>query len=215
MRKSNFVLALVVSMMVVLLFPSPGPLEGQEPISRRYKLEKALVYRDEFLVVNETDLNCSYFIRNNIPRDIYVTGGVNMDWKMTFENFDRVYINKGSSEGIKEGDAFMVLGEGRTITNRFTHKKLGTYYIRKALADVTCLYETNAEVTLRKTCHPVEVGDLLIPYKPQETIRQKKLEYRLCNLPKTPIEGNVVYMDLYLDSEREVVAANDYLTVDG
>jgi outer membrane protein OmpA-like peptidoglycan-associated protein len=218
MRKVNVISVWIVTMIMtaVLLFPSPGPgtPAGEEKVVKRYKLRKALVYREEMLMLSDTDIYCTYFIRNKIPRDLYVTGGVNMDWMYTFSEFDRVFINKGTSEGINEGDTFLVLGEGRTITSRLTGKKLGTYYIGKSLGDVTCVYENNAEVTLRKNCHPVEVGDVLIPYKPQETIRHKKLEYRLCKLPKTPIEGRVVYIDLYLDSERDIVASNEYLTVD-
>jgi outer membrane protein OmpA-like peptidoglycan-associated protein len=172
---------------------------------------------DEELLVSDADLYCSYIIVNKIPEDIKIIGAEEMDLgRDTYSDDDKMYINKGASAGINEGDVFLVLEKGKKISNRLTHKTLGIYYQQKSRAVVTCLYEDKAVITLKKGCHPVYIGDLLIPFKAVPTIFKLKLKYTDCKLPKTgtSLEGNVVFEGPVLGVEREMSGVTEYVTID-
>ena len=44
----------------------------------------------------------------SIPRDTYVITGEGSNYKITFDEGDYVYLNKGASQGVKVGDEFSV-----------------------------------------------------------------------------------------------------------
>jgi outer membrane protein OmpA-like peptidoglycan-associated protein len=131
-----------------------------------------------------------------------------------YSDDDKLYINKGSVDGIKEGDMWTVLEQGKRISDPFSLKVLGTYYLKKSLAQVTCIYEDKAVITLKNGCHPVYIGDFLLPYKPEDMVFKKKIDYQECRLPESPFEGTVVYNDLDIDFSREIAGTSHYLAVD-
>lgn len=216
MRKTSLFLILLL-----LVFTGFAQDQTQETGKQKKKsleqIKKAYAYMEEELLVSDTDLYCSYIIVNKIPEDIKIIGAEEMDLSRdTFTDGDKLYINKGASAGIKEGDVFLILERGSKIANKLTHKNLGIYYQQKSRADVTCLYEDKAVITLKKSCHPVFVGDLLIPFKEVPTIFKLKLEYTDCKLPKTgtSLEGNVVFAGPVIGVERVISGLTDYVTID-
>ena len=53
------------------------------------------------------DIYCSGTITSeSVPRDTYLITGEESNYKDTFQEGDYVYVNKGSSEGVKVGDEF-------------------------------------------------------------------------------------------------------------
>jgi outer membrane protein OmpA-like peptidoglycan-associated protein len=227
MKRINvFVLILIIMAGILYLFPqsqtetkSPEKIEtgdpkDQEKIVRTYDFRKAAIYEEESKLITETDWCSLYYLRPKMTRDFYITGAVHMDWKNRFLTDDRIFLNKGTAQGIKDGDFYMILGEGSRIRNGVSKKKLGTVYIRKGLVEITCAYEDNAVGTLRKIYHPVNIGDHLVPYEPKEEVIGKKLEYKYCKPPRDSFEGHVVYMNLYEDVERTEAGTDYYVTVD-
>lgn len=181
------------------------------------QIKKAYAYMEEELLISEADLYCSYFISNKMAEDLVITGSEFMDTlQIQYSDGDKMYINKGSNVGINEGDLFLVLAKGEKISNALTAKKLGIYYLKKSLAEVTCLYEDKAVVTLKKACYPVHIGDILIPFKEQETVFKKKINYKRCHLPQSSsaIEGNVVYNNLYMDITKTLSGTGEYVSID-
>ncbi|MCP5051948.1 MAG: OmpA family protein [bacterium] len=138
-----------------------------------------------------------------------------MDWgKIDYSDDNRMYINQGSNDGITEADIFMVIGQGGRIRSPVTRKRLGTYHLKKSLAKIYCLYENTAVITLMKGCQPVQIGDILIPYKPEDILFEEKLVYTNCRLPMNGIEGNVVYQDIYTNYTRELASFSQYVSID-
>ncbi|MCI0470106.1 MAG: hypothetical protein L0Y73_00435, partial [Candidatus Aminicenantes bacterium] len=171
--------------------------------------------RDEELIVAETDLICTFFITKRISEDIRITGAQEMDLeRVSYSDHDELFIDKGAKDGFKEGDLFHIIGKGGKIRNPFTSKKLGTYYQRKSLAEITCIFEDKAVITLRDACGPVELSDIPIPYKKEEIIKKKRLSYKTCVLPFSPVEGNVVYINLFMEVNREHAASENYVAID-
>ncbi len=220
MRKVEYFLMLVLMLMIII---SPGfsqekTEKDKVKIKRTFaQITKAYAYMDEELLISEADLYCSYFISNKMAEDLVITGSEFMDSLQSLHtDGDKMYISKGSKVGIKEGDIFLVLAKGEKVSNALTAKKLGTYYLKKSLAEVTCLYEDKAVVTLKKGCYPVNIGDILIPFKKQETVFKRKINYKKCHLPQSSsaIEGNVVYNSLYMDITKTLSGTGEYVSID-
>lgn len=180
-----------------------------------FDIRKAYTYKSASLLISETDLNCSFFISKRINRDVVVVGAEEMILGRTqYTDGDKLIINKGSLDGIKEGDLWLVLEEGKRVSGPYSLKILGTYYLKKSLAEVTCLYEDTAVITLKDGCNPVYIGDFLLPHKPEETVFKKKIDYLECKLPESPFEGVVVYNELASGLEREIAGTSNYVAVD-
>lgn len=182
---------------------------------KSYKLTKAYIYRDEMLIIDDTDVYCSYFIRARMNKDLYIIGAERQYTdKKQYDDGHRMYMNGGTNDGIQDGDMFLVIHESIPIKHKITNKKLGVLYGKMARAKVVCAYEDKSTIVLEKTCNPVNIGDLLIPFKEEEKLLMKKLDWQRCRLPDSPIEGTVCYMNLFKDTEKHQAANLQWVTVD-
>jgi outer membrane protein OmpA-like peptidoglycan-associated protein len=186
--------------------------DGDKP--KKLDIELAYTYKKESLLIGESDLLCSHFISQPLSEDLRIVGSETMEDRKEHSDFDRMYINKGSNDGITEDSVFMVLGKGDKIKSPITGKNLGTYYLRKSLAKIYCLYENNAVITLMKGCQPVQVGDIVIPYKEEDTMFELKLKYLECRLPQGALEGNVVHTSIYTRASRDLSSHGQWVSVD-
>jgi outer membrane protein OmpA-like peptidoglycan-associated protein len=190
-------------------------LTAQAQQAKKYDIRTAYIYKKETLLISETDLNCSYFIKKGISEDIRIIGSTMVDWgKAEYTDSDRMFINKGSIAGVLEGDIYIVIEKGNQVTNRLTGKNLGTFYLKKSLGEVTCLYENRAELTLNKGCSPVNIGDYLVLHEPQNPLFKRKPIYTRCRLPESVIEGNVVFSAVHTEAERTLSGPQEYVTID-
>jgi outer membrane protein OmpA-like peptidoglycan-associated protein len=175
----------------------------------------AYVFREESLLISESDLNCSFFIRDAIPETIRIIAPEEADLLVSqFTDNERMVINAGSRQGLKEGDVLQVVGKGALVRKPHGVGVLGRYFRKKALAVVSCLYENRAQITIRNACYPAEIGDFLLPYKAGQTMFEKMPRYTMCKLPARGIEGQVVWNDIYDLHERSLGADGSYLAVD-
>jgi len=217
--KKISLLWILVAVLAITLYPKDQNSDGTEVKEgsevRKYKFNQANLFKKEALVISYTDMNCSYFISKKLPKDLYITGCDEMDLdRRVYSDRDRVFINKGSSAGLHEVDKFWVVGIGKRVTDRINHKKLGYFHLIKAVAELTYLYEDKGVATLKKTCNPVELGDILVPIPNQEPILQKRLAYEKWRLPKSPVTGRVVYSGLYTDVARDNPGPDHFVTLD-
>lgn len=172
-------------------------------------------FYDRPLVIAETDLICSYFIAKRLSREIRILGAQEMDMdRVSYIDRDELYINKGSKDGYKEGDMFSLIAKGKKITNPFTRKKLGTYFLKKGLAEITCVFEDTALITLRDCCGPIELTDYVLPYIKGEILKKRRINYKRCVLPRSPVEGNVVYTNLFMEITKDNPGPESYITID-
>jgi len=210
MKKS----ALFCLLMILALF-NGGQEQKKEP-QKVYKLTKAYVYQEESLLISETDLNCSFLIStDDLAADIEIMASERSDGGQTqFSDGDRLFINRGAADGLKEGDILQIIAEGRVIRHPSSSRYIGRYYLKKSLAEVTCLYERQAVITLKNCCHPVRIRDLAFPYTPPETVFKRKLIYNLCRIPARSVFGSVIYLDLYINTTKNIAGDASYVAVD-
>ena len=123
-------------------------------------------------------------------------------------------INKGGKDGLKEGDLLMILGKGQVVHSALNHDRLGRYFLKKSLATITCLYDRQAVISLQKGCYPVNVGDIAIFYKPEQTLFAKQIDYKFCRIPANAVTGSVVFSELSMGVPAESAGDSQYVTVD-
>lgn len=174
-----------------------------------YKLQKAYVFLDESLLISDTDLNCSYFIKDSMPQDIKIVASYqSIEQRKDFSDNDNLIIDKGSKDGLKAGDLLLIMSQGKLVKN------LGRYYLKKSLAEITDIYEQQSVIQLKGGCNPVNIGDFAILFKPEKTVFAKKIDYMLARIPENPVSGNIVYTDLSLGTPASISATSQYVTVD-
>jgi len=195
--------------LVVFIFIALALMAQVDAPKKVYKIQKAYAYLEESLLISETDLNCSYFIREDMPQDILIIDSYQPDReRKSFLDRDNMFIDKGSKDALKVGDSLLIISQGGRI------KGLGRYYQKKSLAEITNIYENRSLIKLKNGCYPVHIGDFAIPFQPDSTVFAKKFDYMRARFPENPISGDIVYKDLTMGSEAEVSSLNQFVTID-
>ena len=194
---------------VIFIFLALALMADVKESKKIYKLQKAYVFLDESLLISDTDLNCSYFIKDSMPQDIKIVASYqSIEQRKDFSDNDNLIIDKGSKDGLKAGDLLLIMSQGKLVKN------LGRYYLKKSLAEITDIYEQQSVIQLKGGCNPVNIGDFAILFKPEKTVFAKKIDYTLCRIPENPVSGNIVYTDLSLGIPASITATSQYVTVD-
>lgn len=189
-------------------------LSAQEA-KKTYNLQRAYVFLEEELLVNDTDLNCSYFIRDKVPQDIRIVGKhTPVSQLESFTDADELVIDSGSKDGLKEGDLLLILSAGNVINHPRNRDRLGRFFLKKSLARITCVYDKQAVIRLQNGCQPVQIGDFALPFTPEATVFAKRADYKYCRIPANAVTGQVVYTDLTMGIPSVMAGDQQYLTVD-
>jgi len=203
---------LIILFIIITTFSLVGQERQHEP-KLKVKYKKSYVYTNKSLLVSQSEFDCSFFIGDKIDKDIVIIGA-KQEWlgKTIYSDQNEMYINKGSKDGIKEGDVFSVLECGGRVSHPFKFlTSLGTYYGKKSIAVVTCVYEDKATIKLKDGCAPVYIGDFLIKYKPEKPILEERIDYRNCRLIKSDINGVVVYHKRAIPIEKRTIMGEDLM----
>ncbi len=201
--------------LVILVILAAALLSGAEESKRVLNIQKAYVYMDEAMLISDTDLNCSYFIRDAIAEDMKIVDKhLAVAERIDYSDHDELVINKGGKDGLKEGDLLMIMGKGQVVRSVLNHDRLGRYFLKKSLATVSCIYDHQAVISLQKGCYPVNVGDIAVLYKPEKTLFAKQIDYKFCRIPANAATGTVVFSELSMGFPAESASDSQYVTVD-
>ncbi len=207
-RMTVFLAFLMIGMMFITL------LSKEEKDKKIYHLSSLYVFDETMTLISETDYLCSYFISRRIKENIHVIGAEKMDTgQIAYSDGDKLFINVGSKHGFKEGDRFLLIAKGGKIPNPLGGGNIGTYYLKKGLGKITCIYDDKAIITLDKACGPIELSDIALPYKKEDVIKKRKIDYQKCRLPRSAVKGNVVYTNVFIDISRRASGPGDYVTI--
>ncbi len=181
---------------------------------KKYVFDDTQLTKDKFLLISKTDLNCSYEIKKRISKDIKIVKSVDMEERTVFGTNDLLIINRGESSGLKEGDMFSVVAQGGKVINPFSHRSLGTLFLKKGIVEIITLYERYSIIEIKDSCFHVYLNDYLIPYKSEEQVVRRSIDYKLSKLPESQLTGRVVFAGDDIDLERELSAAGNIVAVD-
>jgi hypothetical protein len=121
----------------------------------------------------QADLYCTGTITNeSIPRDSYVITGEGSNYRITFDEGDYVYLNKGAAQGVKVGDEFSVVRSVEDPTEIDWSKwqtqiirKLGTWWEDEGRVRVVVAQPNTAIAQVENSCNYVQRGDIILPFK--------------------------------------------------
>jgi hypothetical protein len=148
MRPKVFVAGLILSLLSAAAFAQskpPAPTQGE--------------------------LYCSGIVTNeSVPRDTYVITGQESNYNLTFNEGQYVYINKGSSEGVKVGDQFMAIRPVEDLDKVDWTKwqsailhKMGTVWEDTSRLKVIVAQANVSIAQVVHACTYVERGDIVLP----------------------------------------------------
>jgi Flagellar assembly protein T, C-terminal domain len=118
------------------------------------------------------DLYCSGIVSSEaVPRDTYVITGEGSNYKVTFQEGDYVFVNKGASQGVKVGDEFSVIRHTEdAIKTEWTKwqflilRKMGTLWEDEGRLRVVVVHPDTSVAQVEKSCSYVQRGDILLPF---------------------------------------------------
>jgi len=133
----------------------------------------AATAQDKVAVPTADALYCSGVVTSEaIPRDTYVITGEQSNYKITFQQGDYVYINKGASQGVKVGDEFSAI---RIISPDPTDiewtkwqfailRKLGAVWEDEGRVRVVVVQPEVSIAQVEHACNYLQRGDVLLPF---------------------------------------------------
>jgi hypothetical protein len=118
------------------------------------------------------DIYCSGEVTTeSVPRDTYVITGEESATKITFDDGDYVYVNKGSNQGVKVGDVFSAV---RAVKDPFgiewtkwefaILKKMGTVWEDEGRVKVIIVRPDTSIGQVVHACDYMQRGDILLPF---------------------------------------------------
>jgi hypothetical protein len=118
------------------------------------------------------DLYCSGIVSSEaIPRDTLIVSGEGSNYKVTFQEGDYVYINKGASQGVKVGDEFSVIRHTEdALKAEWTKwqflilRKMGTVWEDEGRIRVVVVHPDTSVAQVENSCNYVQRGDTLLPF---------------------------------------------------
>ena len=126
--------------------------------------------RNLFPIAN--DLYCSGVVSSEaVPRDTFIISGEGSNYKVTFQEGDYVFVNKGATQGVKVGDEFSVIR--KTEEAIFTEwakwqfiilRRMGTMWEDEGRVRVVVVLPNDAIAQVENSCNYVQRGDILLPF---------------------------------------------------
>lgn len=121
---------------------------------------------------NPADIYCSGMATvEGIPHDIYLISGEQSNYKVTFAQGDLVYLNRGSDDGVKVGDEFLMM---RPVANPLPFnwskwqssllRAMGTMYLDLGRARVVNAQANVAIAEVVFSCDYMQRGDIARPF---------------------------------------------------
>jgi hypothetical protein len=128
--------------------------------------------QDKPVVPTPGELYCSGTVTSeSVPRDTYVITGEQSADKITFEEGDYIYINRGSDQGAKVGDEFFVIrpvtdtiGIDWTKWQSAILKKMGTVWEDEGRAKVIVARPGVSIAQVEHACDSMHRGDIILPF---------------------------------------------------
>jgi len=165
-------------------------------------------------IAGESSLYCAGSIRyQRLPRMPEIVGAQEEQEQRTYANGDVVYLNRGSSDSIKEGQNFQIIrprGDVKGV-HRKKYGYLGTYVQDIGQLQVFRVWENTAAARITFTCDPALLGDLLSPIPDRES----PLQRAEANLdPYAAPSGKQTGRLMMAKDTREMVTRNDIVYID-
>jgi hypothetical protein len=109
---------------------------------------------------------------DKVPKDTYVISGEESNVKIGFHQGELVFVNKGSNQGVREGDQFSVIRPDKDPLQvpwfkwqKKLMRAMGTHYADIGRVRVTIVHPKVSIAQVVFSCGMVQRGDILRPYE--------------------------------------------------
>jgi hypothetical protein len=144
-------------------------------------LSATVVAAQKVYVPSAGQLNCAGTVTTeSIPEDSIVITGEQSNYRITFDDGDYIYVNKGSNKGVKVGDEFSIVRPIKdTIEIDWTKwqsailKKMGTVWEDEGRVKVVVARPDVSIAQIEHACDYIQRGDIVLPFveRPAPTIK--------------------------------------------
>ena len=165
-------------------------------------------------VAGTSSLYCAGFIKyQRLPSMPEIVGALEEQEQRTYATGDVVYINRGSSEGIKEGQTFQIIRPRGDVKG--VHKEkigyLGTYVQDIGQLQVFRIWPNVAAARVTFSCDLALLGDLLAPIPDRESpLQRAETNLDIFADPSGKRTGRL----MMAKDNREMVTRNDIVYID-
>lgn len=177
--------------------------------------------------INAHDVYCSGFITKNFKLPHLTVLGSQRPETLSLAQGDVIYVNEGKAEGLQPGDKFSILRVGQHVSHPITGRELGRYVQRVGEAKILAIEPHTAIAVISASCDEINVGNVLVPWKPipipWDVKRAEALPLQIDTPDKVQGrviwssdrleatgESNIIYVDL---GSRERLAPGDKLWI--
>jgi hypothetical protein len=157
-------------------------------------------------------LQCAEYVAAESEDESFQILGSEEGWsKNMFANGDIVYLNKGTSSGVKPGDVFTAHRVLRTVRHPQTNKKLGVKVATSGWVKVILAEENAATAVVEQACEDMIAGEYLKPFQKVQVpmVPPSAPADRL-----TPPSGKLNRTVVDLSNDVGIVAAGEMVTID-
>jgi len=128
--------------------------------------------QDKPVVPSPGQLYCSGIVTTeSVPRDTYVITGEQSNYRITFDEGDYVYVNKGSKQGAKVGDEFIIVRPvidsikvDWTKWQSAVFNKMGTLWEDEGRVKVIVTQGDVSIGQVEHSCDFLQRGDIALPF---------------------------------------------------
>lgn len=164
------------------------------------------------------DLYCSGIVTSEaVPRDMYVITGRESNHRITFDEGDYVYINKGTAQGAKVGDEFLAVRPVEdsnkvdwTKWQTAILRKMGTVWEDESRLKVVVAQQNVSIAQVEHACSYVQRGDVVLPFaeRPSPPLKSEASFDRFA-----PPDGKTLAMVITAKRFQQQVGGNDIIYV--
>jgi len=155
-------------------------------------LEKDKNLQNAYALISESDLSCSFFILDAMPR-LRIMASERGGEKTLLADGDLFYFKAGAESGLKEGQIMAILELGSKVPG--LRKNSGSLAFRRGRARILRLENGVFSARVEKACAPVLIGDYLVPFEEKEGLLGKDLGFDVPVRGGDVLAGRIVYLD--------------------
>jgi hypothetical protein len=145
---------------------TPGGEAGAEQAAGAAGAGEAGPEARPFPATEEVTLQCAPYIPTEAEdRSFHIIGSEQGKARIAFADRDIVYVNRGSSAGVKAGDVFNALRPVEKIKHPVTGKPLGTKIMVTGWLRVILAQENASTAVIEQACSEITEGDYLRPFE--------------------------------------------------
>jgi hypothetical protein len=178
------------------LLPAGFPVQAWGQETQQPQVVKGKIYQENYPLISETDLYCSFAVQDGPLPDLKVIGAERQEEREILGDGDVVYINGGQNQGVAPDQVYIFLSKGDDIKSPRTGKNYGPLIRKLGRGRVISVEADRAVLRIEKACSPVRLGAYAVLFTEIPTVTGKTMDYVPYSAPAgEKTTGEIIYLD--------------------